>query len=201
MTVEFDPAKHCGGKTRAGVPCRAVKGHRTDHPGSGNCSKHGGNTPNGQHHAAREAATMALTKLGVPIETDPQQALLGQVWEAMGNVAFLRGRVQALEAVHGADHLGDGRPNVLVTMYNEERDRLAKVCKMAIEAGIAERAIAIAESQADAIVTVISRVLDSLGLPRAKRDAAQGVAVAALRELGDMEILAVGAGSVRTRNR
>lgn len=189
-TVTFNPAAHCGahGKRGAG-PCRQARGARTDHPGVGNCWLHGGRTPNGQAAATREAATNALEKLGVPIEADPQQALLSQVWEAMGNVAFLRARVQSLgTVVSGADHLGDHRPHVLVAMYNEERDRLARICRMAIEAGIAERAIALAEFQADAIVVVVTRVLDSLDLPRAKREQAQGTAVTVLRELAEVEV-------------
>lgn len=187
----FDAARHCGATTRqpGRGPCRNAKGFKTSHRGAGNCYLHGGRSPSGRRHAEREAAAAALRKLGVPIEVEPQQALLGQVWEAMGNVAFLRAKVQALTAIHGIDHLGDARPNVLVAMYNEERDRLAKICKLAIDAGIAERAIAIAEQQAEAIVAVITGVLDALGLPREKRDAAQATAVELLREFGARDVV------------
>lgn len=196
MATTFDPARHCGAETHplnGATPCLHGKGWGTDHPGAGHCKMHGGTSPNGAKHARREAAQQALAKLGVAIETDPQTALLGQVWEAMGNVAFLRGRVQELEqAVSGRDHNGDGKPHVLVVMYGEERDRLAKICKLAIDAGIAERAIAIAEQQADAIVAVINRVLDSLALDPDAREGAQKVAADALREFADFEVVATG---------
>lgn len=179
----------CGARARSGEPCRHPRGFRTKHAGFGSCYLHGGRTPNGEKHAAREGAERALEVLGVPVEIDPQQALLRQVWEAYGNVAFLRARVRELEAIHGPDHLGDERPHVLLALYNEERDRLAKIAKLAIDAGIAERAITIAEAQADAIVSVVTAVLDSLDLPRGKRDAAQAVAVRRLQELGEADLV------------
>lgn len=210
MTRTYDPAAHCGAtRHQAGGPCCHPKGFRTGHAGSGNCFLHGGSTQNGRKAAEREMQMAALRKLGVPVETDPQQALLSQVWEAAGNVAFLRGRVQELETppltlaeagvsdqalprLYGPDHLGDNRPHVLWSMYNEERERLAKICKLAIDAGIAERSIAIAEQQADAMVAVVARVLDSMALSPDQRAAAQGVAVVALREFADFEVLATG---------
>jgi hypothetical protein len=84
-------------------------------------------------------------------------------------------------------------------MYNDERDRLAKMCQLAVGAGIAERAIAMAEQQADAIVAVVTRVLDSLALPEAKRLAAQATAVAVLQEFAEFDVVAVGAGALRVR--
>lgn len=201
----FDPAKHCGarrisddepgphmsqGKLRLregggkGEPCRQWKGWGTEHRGWGHCRTHQGNTPNHEAQAAREAATAALASLGIQVRSDPAQALLEQVWEASGNVAFLRAGVQALGR---AVALG-GTPHVLTRMYGEERDRLARISKLALDAGIAERAITLAELQADAIVVVVTRVLDSLELPRAQRDAAQLVAVSALREMAEVEV-------------
>lgn len=187
MSVVFDPEIHCGGKTNpliGAAPCRQRKGVRTDHSGAGNCWLHGGRSPNGKRHAATEAARMALISLGIPVQTDPQQALLEQVWEAAGNVAFLRERVQALQVgVAGPDHLGDGRPHVLVIMYGEERDRLSKIAKMALDAGIAAKFVAIAERQADAIVEVINAVLDGLGLDDIQREHGREIAGAKLRLL------------------
>lgn len=201
--MPFDPERMCGAGRRSddlhgpghkGEPCRHWKGWGTAHRGNGPCKLHLGSTVHGRERAAKEGAAKALISLGVPIEANPQQALLEQVWEAFGNVAFLRTRVQALginPAVAG--RAGDARPHIFVTMYNEERDRLAKMCQLAVGAGIAERAIAMAEQQADAIVAVVTRVLDSLELPPAKRLAAQQTAVAVLQEFADFDIVATGA--------
>lgn len=229
-TRVFDPARMCGfarrsndqagevrshGKVRVqdgtgkGQPCRQYKGAGTDHSGSGYCVRHTGNTPTGEATAAKERATKALAMLGIPLQVDPQQALLEQVWEAAGNVAFLRDRVQKLvmppvnadevaEAagrakaaqLYGADHTGAGRPHVLVQMYDAERHRLALLCKLAIDANIAEAALNIAEHQADAIVAVVTRVLDWLAPAPEQRRGAQAVAVAALREFAGYAVVA-----------
>lgn len=205
----FDAARMCGvrrrsddlkGPGRKGEPCRHTKGWGTAHRGNGPCRLHLGTTATGEALAAKEGAAKALLSLGMPIEANPQQALLEQVWEAFGNVAFLRSRVKDLglePAVAGRS--GDARPHIFVTMYNEERDRLAKMCQLAVGAGIAERAIAMAEQQAEAIVAVVTRVLDSLKLPEKQRLAAQQTAVAVLQEFAEFDVVAVGAGASRAR--
>jgi hypothetical protein len=227
----FDPTYHCGarrqsddikGPGRRGDPCQQRKGAGTDHVGIGPCKWHTGNSPNARRHAERVRAEQALASLGVPIQTDPQQALLEQVWEAYGNVAFLREAVRQLQLpgaiaqaaadaaasgepattapgdaeavrVYGPDHLGDARPHVLVEMYGEERDRLAKVCKLAIDAGIAQRHLDLVERMADPIVAVVMAALE--GLPPEERDRRQRLATAKLAEFADWDILAVGAGA------
>jgi hypothetical protein len=200
MATIFDPARHCGAKTNplnGGTPCRQWKGIRTDHVGAGNCWMHFGRSPNGKRHAATDAAREALVSLGIRVQTDPQQALLEQVWEAAGNVAFLRERVSELGAdltLHSEDMFAQRgevlmvktiREDVMavVKLYNEERDRLAKICKLALDAGIAARFVAIAESQADAIVSIINAVLDGLGLDDAQREAGRQIAGTKLRLL------------------
>lgn len=200
----YDPARHCGGTRRSDdkpgphlshgkivlregggkhQPCRRPKGWGTDHPGSGTCKDHFGTTPNHKAAAAQEAAAKALEKMGVPIPADPAQALLEQVWEALGNVAFLRAQVQALEA-----DVFTAAGRAIVRTYDQERDRLARICKLALDAGVAERDIALREQQADAIVLVVTRVLDSLELTRERRAEAQLVAVSALQELDEVEV-------------
>lgn len=62
----------------------------------------------------------------------------------------------------------------------EWTDRLARLCKTAIDAGIAERTVRIAESQGALIAGVLQRVLDALELTPAQREL---VAVVAPREL------------------
>jgi hypothetical protein len=52
----------------------------------------------------------------------------------------------------------------LVKLEAEERDRVAKVAKMAHDMGIAEREIHLAESQASVVVSLINGVLLRLGL-------------------------------------
>lgn len=63
--VEFNSAKHCGGKNGSGEPCTKSKGWGTDHAGSGRCKLHGGastgpRTENGKAIASQNAVTHGL---------------------------------------------------------------------------------------------------------------------------------------------
>lgn len=189
--VVFDPAKHCGAKTNpinGERPCRRIKGWGTDHLHAAQCRLHGGTSPNGEKHGHAEAAQQALERLGRPVETNPQQALLDLVSEAAGNVAFLRERaagfgtdltIKASEIAARATDVSveiDGQLveahsqvvtirediRAMVKLYGEWCDRLAKYAAEAIKAGIAERAIALIEAQADLVARVIVRALDGL---------------------------------------
>lgn len=159
------------------------RGWGTDHPGSGRCKNHGGSTPNGKTAAAREVARHKLTMLGVPLGTDWRLALRRQIAEANGNVAFLRQECQALGANLVGEVLSDARDGTLyatkeearaiVRLYNEERDRLVKYCKVAADVGFAEAEIQLAKQQGALIATLVFEVLDGLALPAAKLTAAR----------------------------
>lgn len=198
----FDPERHCGAKTNplnGEQPCRQWKGSHTDHRGSGQCWLHGGRSPNGKAHAANEAAERALERLGRPRAVAPQRALLETVWEAAGNVAFLREQAAALgtdltaresEARTETGRRGTvtfatlgSREDVraIVKLYGEWCDRLAKYAKAAVDAGIAEREVTLAEQQAAQIVRVIEATLAGLELTPEQRAQGRTLASSQLR--------------------
>lgn len=168
------------------------------------CRFHGGNAPHvkaaRQRRVEEAKLTAAAVTLGLPLEIDPAEALLQAVWEAAGNVAFYRELVQHLE--HRWDEMNKARENgkrpllepdlfgvpaihVVVGLYDQERDRLARYAKAAVDAGIAERRVQIAEQQGEQIANVFVLVLED---PRVKLTPAQQtslrlVAAEKLREL------------------
>lgn len=135
-------------------------------------------------HALRELAA----ELTIPTDEELREY----------RAAFLRWQIgesdspdppQKPRTIYGINHLGDGAPHVLVVMYGEERDRLAKVAKAAIDAGATERMVALEEAKGAQVAGVISRLLDD---PRLSLDAqakAVGRAVAAelLRGLAEAQ--------------
>lgn len=145
------------------------------------------------------------SELGAKIKIDPAEALLRSVWEAAGNVVYLRRRIQMLnehplgtldddgyadmsEALYGPDHLGDLAPHVLLKMYNEERDRLVRYSKIAVDAGIAERAVRLAERQGEMLAQVVNAVLEhpDLQLNAQQRQIGREVASERLRLVGEV---------------
>ncbi len=53
--------------------------------------------------------------------------------------------------------------NPWVRLYQEERDRLVRVAKAAIDAGVAEQQVRLAEEQAQRLAKVITAMLTDLG--------------------------------------
>src|SRR6187431_2352314 len=247
----------CGAKTKAsagpngelpaGRPCGMTAGWGTDHLGAGPCKLHGGSTPavreavavaqevlraEAQLKEAKAAASRAVSAFGGPIvDVNPEEALLGLVREAAGNVAWLGSRVQVLLAEEGLDDPSissgswrvrtryakgsslfgpkilidkDGGEHIvgeelrgMVALYNDERDRLAKVAKAALDAGIAKAQVEIARSQGQAVVIVVNRVLVQLGLPEAQATLARELIATEFRKLGSGDDAGLGIDAIR----
>lgn len=68
------------------------------------------------------------------------------------------------KSLYGPNSKGDGAPHVLVNLYGVWLERHAKVCKLALDAGIAERQLRIEESKAAQLAMAIRGVLTDLNL-------------------------------------
>lgn len=197
LTKPFNAARMCGAHKRRertgceapdtstceapGHRCQRQKGHGTDHKGVGKCNFHGGTSPNGQKFAAKEAAISALERMGVPVPTDPVQGLLDTVALCAGMVRYLGGKVHDLDAPAVMTAFGPAvDPNVtLLAMWS---DRLARACKLAIDANISERHVRLAEQQGALIVEVLRRALVRSGIPADQRTAVEKALGMELRE-------------------
>lgn len=177
----------CGAKLKgknAGKTCEL-----TPAEGAKRCWRHGGASPQAKKKAAervaekeaRELMERGVRTLGLPVDVDPGKALLDEIHWTAGHVAWLREKVQELEAdelVWGKEKHEDGvgpqgvvdvttekaGPNVWYDLYLKEREHLAKVCALALRAGIEERRVKLAENQGLLVADVIRRILNALGL-------------------------------------
>jgi hypothetical protein len=108
---------------------------------------------------------------------EPHEALLEEVHRTAGHVAWIGetvGQLDRNQLVHGITRtvqLPDGSRtvearaaiNIWVKLYQEERDRLVRVAKAAIDAGVEERQVRLAEGQAQQLAQVVRAVLTDLG--------------------------------------
>lgn len=177
----------CGAKLRGKQAGKTCGNSPTE--GGMRCWRHGGSSPQAKAAAARRVAeadareTMAkaVRTLGLPIDVDPGKALLDEIHWTAGHVAWLRDKVQELkddDLVWGRTQTDTGigpqgpvdtvtekaDPNVWYQLYLKEREHLAKVCALALRAGIEERKVKLAESQGLLVADVIRRILGALGL-------------------------------------
>lgn len=119
-----------------------------------------------------------MITLGLPRDVEPAIAIMEELHRCAGHVAWLgtivaqidqdsitRGVSKIVRNPDGTQRTEvDAGVNIWVKIYQDERDRLARVAKIAIEAGIAERAVRVAEMQAEMMAGAIRRILERLGV-------------------------------------
>lgn len=158
---------------RKGQPCTQRKGWGTNHPGSGGCKYHGGRSPTGKVHAAKEQLRNELRELAMPEGVNPIQSLYEAVRIASWRESGLRLLLIAAEALAGPDHLGDARPAVVWQMHDTALKRKAEIAKMAVDAGLDSRMVELAEREADLLHRALLAGLEAGGVTSAKaREAA-----------------------------
>ena len=160
------------------------------------CRVHGGSTKQVKAAARRRLQRQQLEgdlgKLLGDLESDageahPVEALLDALRRTWAMTNVLGSMVGGLgtDALYGPDHLGDARPHVLTEMYAQWLDRAARASKLALDAGVDERRVRIAEDQARVIVDTFRAVFADaeLGLTPEQRKAAATVAARHLRAI------------------
>lgn len=105
------------------------------------------------HEARRRAVAF-----GDELPVEPAEALLSMLRLSAGMVAWTRGELARME------DRGTFEGQVLTRMYADERDRTARIAKAALDAGVAERMVRLAESYGDLIATLIGNILSDLRL-------------------------------------
>jgi hypothetical protein len=138
--------EHCGGRTRAGTPCKLPAGHGTDHPGVGRCDHHGGATPTHRTHAERvlleraEASALAdLHRIGVKPIGNPLEMLAELTAEARQWEAILRSRVADLESLSQMTPAGVEQVRTVVVLFERAMDRAAAFASMCAKLNIEDR--------------------------------------------------------------
>lgn len=154
--------KLAGERGKRGERCTSPAGQATNHVGTGYCARHGGNSI---YESARGAWLMGHA-LARPLNITPWEALLSEVHRSAGELVFLDGKVasapndEALEP-GGAFHYWEMK-------RERQRLHLARVSKMALDAGVQERMIAQIELEgklyAEAMVALAEKMLRSLGM-------------------------------------
>lgn len=151
------PARKCGALTQRGKgpPCKRGRGWGTDHPGYGNCKRHGGATPSGKAHAAKEAAMIAAREdFGGDVDIDPIEALLHTVRRGAYLAKFWQRAALAAETDEAFAEAAQQEARALAD--------LNRWAKAAVDGGVAERQVQIAERLADGVVAAAEEALAAL---------------------------------------
>jgi hypothetical protein len=168
----------CGAKTRGGGKCKKQKGWGTNHLGSGRCKLHGGNTSSGEASAAKEAALI----MGEALDIEPHEALITCVRIAAGEVAYCSREIAGLEKATEPTAFG-AVLNIWIKTRQVAMAQLAKYSKMALDAGVAERQVQLAERYGEMLATLISGILGDLELTKKQQKAAPAIVTTHLQLL------------------
>jgi hypothetical protein len=137
----------CGAKKKNGDKCRNFAGLGTPHLGVGTCKFHLGNAPNQMKHAVKLQAEKEVAKarieFGETIPVHPTEALLTTLQLSAGQMVWLQQQLEALD--DGEEGKGSFEGQVLLRMWGDERDRVARISEAALRAGVQERVVRLAE--------------------------------------------------------
>lgn len=167
----------------AGKECERPAGYGTDHPGLGRCNLHGGNLPAHIKHQANAELSLLVEE---PVHMDPNEALLWCVSLAAQDVRWINFQIASIEEhehivapVKEATETGESpqgevdktittkepaRLHFLIKERFSAEERLARYSKMALDAGVAERLVKMAEQMAGLIAPLLNEVLEHFNI-------------------------------------
>jgi hypothetical protein len=157
----------CGGKKRGGGRCTLAAGWGTVHPGTGKCKLHGGSAPN---HVKAAAKSELRKLLGEEKEMNPFEAIMWCIRIRAGEVEWLSQKVSELQEKAWIEETLVGKQ---FHLYARERQAamndLVRFSQIAINMGIAERYVRLAEVYGHTIAKLIEGVLGRLDLTDAQK--------------------------------
>jgi len=159
--------------------CERHAGSGTIHPGTGPCRIHGGNAPSER----RRGAVVTAHAIARTINVDPWEALIVVMNRAYAWGAFY----QAMLATVTDDD--DLRPGGAAWDWVKGAERCtdltARYAKMALDAGVAERAVQQVELQGQLIAQVLGATIHELALDDATEVRARAIMETQLRALAE----------------
>lgn len=156
----------CVAHNRSGGPCKrfATKGTTV-------CHLHGSAAPQTKNAARRRLGVYNVGQLmekHLHATEEPAEALMTELYRSCVLVETYQALVNALEvdpdngeAFYGPDHQGNLASHEWVKLLADERKMKAQLAKMALDAGLAERAVRVKEAQAVLLSQIVGAALDA----------------------------------------
>lgn len=179
-----EPIRRRGGRETWLEYCDRPAGNGTTHEGAGPCRRHAGRLGSGT------GAWIVAHAFARALDVTPWEGLLWAVKIAAGRVAFCEAKLaiatsdRQLEPPAAGEgdwrpetRIGDGGTNLNYWVKQAElwHDKLARVSKLAVDAGVAERLVRQVELEAALMLRATTLTLDELGLSEDDRSRALGI--------------------------
>lgn len=155
---EHNGRRECSKNKRRGGRCHAIAISGLDA-----CTTHAGEkTTKAKARGQANLMRAAFAEIAATEYVDPGDVLLWAVTVSSRQVSWLRSlihdRVAGKRTQVDADEIA-----ILVRLEQDERQSLTRAAKMALDAGIAERHVRLAERTAEQLVAVLRAVVTELG--------------------------------------
>lgn len=164
--------------------CQKPPGHGVPDVTTGRCSLHGGAAPQAidahQRRMEAKAAVDAVTVFGLPVDIEPQDALLLELSRSAGHCAWLQQLIASFEdkselkqlTKDSEDRMWE-KPSVWVELYERERRHFTDVAKACVVAGLMERRVRLEEMQMELLAQAMRGAMNdpALGLTGEQRAA------------------------------
>lgn len=193
-----------GGRTRDGRRCSYAAGWGTEHPGTGRCARHGGSAQPTTRSARTAHQEREITRanrrlpsdrghtvvdknspknlndakqlLGIPVEMNAMDALMWCIRLTAGEIVWYSDRMAELSEDQWIEDTFVGKQlHLFARNRTVSIDRLAKYSKWAVDGGIAERAMRLAEAYGEQIYQLLHGVLLDLDLSPRQRQMAPAI--------------------------
>lgn len=186
------PHGKCGRITKSGGSCQRPAGWGTDHPGSGACKMHFGNSPSGITKAAREQLDRDLNglleRLGAPEPVaNPLLRLRILAGEIDQWLDVCRSKVRSLEGHFTIETFAQGEQiRAIVREYTLALERAVKVHADIVRLNIDDRLVAVEEAHLVMLAHVVGVMLDEV-VPTELHRPARDVMERELRRIGSAD--------------
>ena len=154
----------CGGTNRAGAPCGNTAGYKTTHPGTGNCTFHGGSSPNGRAHALGQQAAAELARLDVEPLADPLTQLALLAGQAVAWKDAMAAQVNTLTSLRYEGEAYGEQLRAEVLLWERALDRCERFLVGMARLDIDERLSKISEAQGHLMVSFVVAALARFGI-------------------------------------
>lgn len=149
--------RHHATSTNEGGPCMKPAGWGTDHVGVGACKWHGGAVTTHGIKAMKEEVMRKAVMYGAPKNITPDAAIIQELERTAGHIDWLSNIIASMEDKKELMRLTQVgvMKDPFLTLYQQEREHLVKVSKVAKDMGIEERRVRLAEDQGKLIAMVL----------------------------------------------
>ena len=162
----------CGAFKRDGTKCRQSAGWGTTHIGIGRCKFHG-SLPSVRKNAIVQEANQFM---GAPKDISPLDAIMWCIRITAGEVEWLSREIAKVPIDQWIEVAYIGRQmNILQRSRADAQDRLVRYSRDAIQLGLAERAVRLAENFGMMIARLLENIAADLELNRKQKELWPGI--------------------------